>query len=184
MKREELIAMGISEENVEKIMADHGSAVQEANAKAEQYRQKAETADDLQKKLDDLEAGNLSDLEMANKNLESAQKKIAELEKNNAIRDQREKVMEKMKVTSEQAKQIVKDDGNIDYDVLGQITSDKESAAAEAKEKEIADNSTNPGGGKTGDSGEEKTTAEKMVEKLYGGQKQNNDILSHYVGGN
>ena len=28
MKREELIAMGISEENVEKIIADYGSAVQ------------------------------------------------------------------------------------------------------------------------------------------------------------
>lgn len=34
MKREELIAMGISEENVEKIIADYGSAVQREQAKA------------------------------------------------------------------------------------------------------------------------------------------------------
>ena len=41
MKREELIAMGISEENADKIMADYGSTVQKANAKAEQYKEKA-----------------------------------------------------------------------------------------------------------------------------------------------
>ena len=121
---------------------------------------------DLLKKLDELEAGNLSDLEKANKELESAQNEIAELKRNNAIRDQREKVMETMKVTSEQAKQIVKDDGSIDYDVLGQITSDKESAAAEAKEKEIADNSMNPGGGSADGSGKEKSEAEKVAETI------------------
>ena len=38
--------------------------------------------------------------------------------------------------------------------------------------------------GSTGRSGEEKTTAERLVEKYYGGQKQENNILSHYVGGN
>ena len=62
--------------------------------------------------------------------------------------------------------------------------SEKETAAAQAKEQEIANNSTNPGGGTAGKENENKTTAEKLVEKLYGGQKQNNDILSHYVGGN
>ena len=74
--------------------------------------------------------------------------------------------METMKVTSEQAKQIVKDDGSIDYDVLGQITSDKESAAAEAKEKEIADNSMNPGGGSADGGGKEKSEAEKVAETI------------------
>lgn len=34
MKREELIAMGISEENVEKIIADYGSAVPERTGKS------------------------------------------------------------------------------------------------------------------------------------------------------
>lgn len=33
MKREELIAMGISEENVEKIMADHAKVVQSQQKK-------------------------------------------------------------------------------------------------------------------------------------------------------
>ena len=52
----------------------------------------------------------------------------------------------KAKVTAEQAAQIVKDDGTFNYDVLGQIISDKETAAAKAKEEEIANNSHNPNG--------------------------------------
>ena len=45
MKREELIAMGISEENVEKIIADYGSAVQREQAKAAELKAKADSAD-------------------------------------------------------------------------------------------------------------------------------------------
>lgn len=49
MKREELIAMGISEENVEKIIAYYGSAVQREQAKAAELKAKADSADELQK---------------------------------------------------------------------------------------------------------------------------------------
>lgn len=183
MKREELIAMGISEENVEKIMADHGSAVQEANAKAEQYRKKAETADELQKKLDDLEAGNLTEIEKANQALEKANNQIAELQRNNAIRDQREKVMEKMNITAEQAKTVVKDDGSLDYDVLGQITSEKEKAAAEAKEKEIAAGTYAPnGGGVGGGKDKDKTADVENAEKItFGAESADAETKNHYV---
>lgn len=58
--------------------------------------------------------------------------------------------MEKLKINAEQAKTVVKDDGSIDYDALGKITSEKETAAAQAKEQEIANNSENPGGGTAG----------------------------------
>ena len=78
MKREELIAMGISEENVEKIIADYGSAVQREQAKAAELKAKADSADELQKKLDEMEAGNLTELEKANKALESADCRYAE----------------------------------------------------------------------------------------------------------
>lgn len=97
MKREELIAMGISEENVEKIIADYGSAVQREQAKAAELKAKADSADELQKKLDEMEAGNLTELEKANKALETANQQIADMQKKNAIRDQREALMEKLK---------------------------------------------------------------------------------------
>ena len=183
MKREELIAMGISEENADKIMADYGSTVQKANAKAEQYKAKADKADELQSQIDELNSQNMTEVEKATKALESANQKIAELEKRDIIRTQRANAMEKFGLTAEQASKVVTDDGATDYEVLGQIFADSKKSAIAEYEKQKLDGTPNPGGS-TGGSGEEKTTAERLVEKFYGGQKQENNILSHYVGGN
>lgn len=183
MKREELIAMGISEENADKIMADYGSTVQKANAKAEQYKAKADKADELQSQLDELNSQNMTEVEKATKALESANQKIAELEKRDVIRTQRANAMEKFGLTADQASKVVTDDGATDYEVLGQIFADSKKSAIAEYEKQKLDGTPNPGGS-TGGSGEEKTTAERLVEKFYGGQKQENNILSHYVGGN
>ena len=183
MKREELIAMGISEENADKIMADYGSTVQKANAKAEQYKEKANKADELQTQLDELNSQNMTEVEKATKALESANQKIAELEKRDVIRTQRANAMEKFGLTAEQASKVVTDDGATDYEVLGQIFADSKKSAIAEYEKQKLDGTPNPGGS-TGGNEEEKTTAERLVEKFYGGQKQENNILSHYVGGN
>ena len=183
MKREELIAMGISEENADKIMADYGSTVQKANAKAEQYKAKANKADELQTQLDELNSQNMTELEKATTALETANQKIAELEKKDTVRTQRANAMEKFGLTAEQANKVVTDDGATDYEVLGQIFADSKKSAIAEYEKQKLDGTPNPGGS-TGGSGEEKTTAERLVEKYYGGQKQENNILSHYVGGN
>lgn len=184
MKREELIAMGISEENVEKIMADHAKVVQSATEKANQYKVKADKADELQNKLDEIEKGNLTEVEQVNKNLEKANARIAELEKAQAISAQKKTVIEKFKVTSEQADKIVKEDGTFDYDVLGKIISDKETAAAQAKEQEIARGTNNPGGG-TGGSDKQKTDAEKTAEaigkELSGANKSAESIVESYL---
>ena len=183
MKREELIAMGISEENADKIMADYGSTVQKANAKAEQYKEKANKADELQTQLDELNSQNMTELEKATTALEAANKQIEQLEKKDTVRTQRANAMEKFGLTAEQASKVVTDDGATDYEVLGQIFADSKKTAIAEYEKQKLDDTPNPGGS-TGGSGEEKTNAEKLVEKYYSGQKQNNDVLSHYVGGN
>lgn len=185
--KQNLIAIGVAEptdEQVSNYLNQVNGETKKEKDKADQYKAKADNADELQRKLDELEAGNLTELEKANKALDTANQQIAELQEKNAIRDLREKAMTDFKVTAEQAKTIVKEDGSFDTAELGKIMSEKETAAAQAKEQEIANNSTNPGGGTADKENENKTTAEKLVEKLYGGQKQNNDILSHYVGGN
>lgn len=183
MKREELIAMGISEENADKIMADYGSTVQRANAKAEQYKEKANKADELQTQLDEINSQNMTEVEKATTALEAANNRIVELEKKDTVRTQRANAMEKFGITAEQASKVVTDDGATDYEVLGQIFADSKKSAIAEYEKQKLDDTPNPGGS-TGGSGEEKTNAEKLVEKYYSGQKQNNDVLSHYVGGN
>lgn len=182
MKREDLVAMGISEENIEKIIADYGKATQKANADLAALKEKAGKADDLQKKIDELEAGNLSEIEKANKALEAANKTIADMQKSNAIRDQRESAMTNFKITAEQAKTIVKDDGSLDYAELGKIMSEKETAAAQAKEKEIANNQDIPGGGAGGDKDKEKTADVKNAETIsFGNAAASKEAQNHYV---
>ena len=184
--KQKLISFGIAEptdEQVTDFLNTIGTETKKEKDRADGYKAKADKADELQTQLDDLNSQNLSDIEKANKELEKANERIVELEKNDAIKTQRSLAMEKFKVTAEQAKQIVKDDGSLDYDILGQIISDKESASATAKEQEIADNATNPGGGSAGANNDTKSTAEKIAEKMFSGQKQENNILSHYLGG-
>lgn len=182
MKREDLVAMGISEENIEKIIADYGKATQKANADIAALREKAGKADDLQKKLDDLEAGQLTEIEKANKALEAANKTIADMQKSNAIRDQREAAMTNFKITAEQAKTIVKEDGSLDYVELGKIMSEKETAAAQAKEQEIAKSQDVPGGGAGGGNKDEKTEDVKNAESIsFGNAAASKEAQNHYV---
>lgn len=119
--------------------------------------------------------------EKANKALETANQQIADMQKKNAIRDQREALMEKLKINAEQAKSVVKDNGSLDYDALGKITAEKETAAAQAKEQEIANNSENPGGGTAG--GENKKTADvENAEKIsFGKPAESAEAKDHYV---
>ena len=165
MKREELIAMGISEENADKIMADYGSTVQKANAKAEQYKEKANKADELQTQLDELNSQNMTELEKATTALEAANKQIAQLEKNDEIRTQRANAMEKFGLTAEQASKVVTDEGATDYEVLGQIFADSKKTAIAEYEKQKLDGTPNPDGTKGG-SDNEKTEAEKIAERI------------------
>ena len=156
-----------TDEQITNLLNQNNSEVAKEKNKVNQYKDKANSADELQKRLDELEAGQLTEVEKANKALEAANEQIAKLKKDNAIRDQREAAMTNFKITADQAKSVVKDDGSLDYESLGKIISEKETASAKAKEEEIANNSTNPGGGSaTGGNGDDKTEAEKVAESI------------------
>lgn len=172
-----------TDEQITNLLNQNNSEVAKEKNKANQYKEKADNATELQKKLDELEAGNLSEVEQANKNLEKANARIAELEKAQAISTQRSNAASKFNVTAEQATQIIKDDGTMDYDALGKIISDKETAAAQAKEQEIANNSTNPGGGTAGSNKDNKKTADvENAEKItFGSNSSTTEAKNHYV---
>ena len=78
MTREDVLKLfpEATDEQITNLLNQNNSEVATEKNKAKQYKAKAESADELQKKLDELEAGNLSDLEKANKELESAQNEI------------------------------------------------------------------------------------------------------------
>lgn len=153
-----------TDEQITNLLNQNNSEVAKEKNKVNQYKDKANSADKLQKKLDELEAGQLTEVEKANKALEAANEQIAKLQKDNAIRDQREAAMTNFKITADQAKSVVKDDGSLDYESLGKIISEKETASAKAKEEEIANSSTNPGGGSATGNPEESKGAE-MAKK-------------------
>lgn len=183
--KQNLIGFGIeqpSEDQISNYLNQIGAETKKEKDRADGLKAKADKADELQSELDKINEQNLSEVEKANKALETANNRIAELEKKDAIATQKATVIDKFKVTAEQANQIVKEDGSLDYDVLGQIISDKEIAAATAKEQEIANGASNPNGGNAGNN-ETKSKAEQIATKLLGGQKQEKNILSHYVNG-
>ena len=146
---------GITEEQVTSLLNQSNSEIAKEKAKLEKYKNdtKADAEklkaiesenESLQAKLDELEQGNLTEIEKANKALETANTRIAELEKIQFISNQRADAIANFKINAEQAKEVVKDDGTFDMVKLGQIMAEKESAAALAKEQEIAALSQNP----------------------------------------
>lgn len=168
MTREQVLKLfpEATDEQITNLLNQSNGELEKEKQKSKAYKADADKAKELQEKIDELEGGNLTDIEKANKALEEANKTIADMQKSNAIRDQREQAMSNFKIDAEQAKSVVKDDGTLDYEALGKIISDKETASAQAKEKEIADGGTNPGGGSGGGSGKEKTEAEKTAEAI------------------
>lgn len=186
MKREELRELGLTDEQIEKIMAENGRDVQKANEKADKYRADAEKVAELQSKLDELEAGNMSEVEKANKELEKALARVTELEKKDAVASRKADAMSKFNITKEQADEVVGEDGELSFEALGKIISDKETASAKAKEQEIAKNAGNPSGGKGGASGsdDDKTEAEKLAEtigkNLAGTNKESQSVIDSY----
>lgn len=185
--KQNLISIGVAEPTDEQItnyLNQVSGETKKEKDKVAELKAKADKADELQTKIDELEAGNLTEIEKANKALEEANKTIADMQKKNAIRDQRESIMESLKITAEQAKAVVKDDGSYDNSELGKIMSEKETASAQAMEKKIADGGTNPGGGSGSGSGsgEEKTADVLNAESIsFGNATASAETKNHYV---
>ena len=166
--KQNLISIGVedpTDEQITNYLNQVNGETQKEKDKAAEYKEKADKADEYKAKIDELEAGNLTEVEKANKALELANEQIAKMQKENSIRDLREKSMTDFKITAEQAKTVVKDDGSFDTAALGKIMSEKETAAAQAKEQEIAGKQDIPGGGSAG-GGKDKTEAEKTAEAI------------------
>ena len=183
MTREQVIKLfpDATDNQITALLNQNNSEVAREKEKASGYKEKASKADELQKKIDELESGNLSEIEKANKALEEANKQIAVLQKNNAIRDQRESAMTNFKITAEQAKTVVKDDGSLDYFELGKIISEKETASAQAKEQEIAKTAAVPNGGSAGGNKEKTADVENAELISFGNQAASAEAQNHYV---
>lgn len=153
--------------------------------RADKLKDKASKADELQQQIDELQSANQTDNEKLQTALDKANAQIASLQKDIA----RTKLLNNLAskgITGDDAEKLVSEDGALDIEILGKIISDRETTAAANKEKELLNGTPNPNGGKGG-SDDGKTSAEKMVEKLFPKQEQgNNSIVNQYInnGGN
>nr|DAZ36314.1 MAG TPA: hypothetical protein [Caudoviricetes sp.] len=121
--------------------------------------------------------------------IEKLKNQVKELQKENIRKDIRAYAAEKG-LTGEQAEKVLAgfqenyDLAKTAIDSMSQIISDKETAAAQAKEQEIARGTNNPGGG-TGGGNKQKTDAEKTAEtigkELSGANKSAESIVESYL---
>lgn len=173
MTREDVLKLfpDATDEQITNLLNQNNTEVAREKTKANQYKEKAGKVDELQTQLDEINSKGMTENEKLTKALDVANKTIADLQKENTIRDLREKAMSDFKITAEQAKTVVKEDGSFDTAILGQIIAEKETASANAKEQELANKAGNPGGGSGGEGGELSKGAE-MAQKY----NQNNVI--------
>lgn len=167
-----------TDEQITNLLNKSGEEMAREKEKANQYKAKADKADELQTQLDELQNGNMTELEKANKALETANQQIAKLQKDNAVRDLREKAMSDFGITAEQVKTVVKEDGSFDTTSLGKIISDmKANAIAEYEKNALKDtpNPNNGGNNNDGDTGN-KTNAEKIAESLISDAPKSNNM--------
>ena len=183
--KQKLISFGVAEpteEQISDLLNSINAETKREKDRADSYKAKADKADELQTQLDDLNNKNLSDIEKANAERDKALNSVTDLQ--NQIKTMQLKTgLAEQGIVGEQADKLIEslNGGSFDTALLGQIISEKNKTAIADYEKKNLDGTPNPDGGKGGD--DKKSTAEKIAEKMFSGQKQENNILSHYLGG-
>ena len=170
-----------TDEQITNLLNKSGEEMAREKEKANQYKAKADKADELQAQLDDLQAGNMTELEKANKALETANQQIAKLQKDNAVRDLRESAMSDFGITAEQAKTVVKEDGSFDTTSLGKIISDMKANAIAEYEKNALKKTLNPSNGGNNNEPDSKPADVANAEQISFGTVASAESQNSYV---
>lgn len=181
-----LVTLGIetpTDEQITNYLNQVNKEVKTEKDRADKYKSEADKVAELQKQLDDLNNKGLSEVELANKATEQANAKIAELEKSLKTMTVQNK-LSALGITGEDATKFFDENGELNFDTLGQILTNREKAAAIAKEKELAGNAGNPGGSNS--NGEPEKTADIQFAESYGkrtaeSNKSTADALASYL---
>lgn len=182
--KQNLISIGITEpteEQVTNYLNQLNGETKREKDRADKYKADSDKVAELQEQLDALNNQNLSEIEKANKATTDANNKVADLEKQIKAMQIKNALAEKG-IVGEQAEKLFNEDGSMDFDVLGQIISDREQASAIAKEKELANKAGNPGSASGGNN--TKSQAEETFNNLFGNKGENNNnnsILANYI---
>ena len=183
MTREDVLKLfpDATDEQITNLLNQNNSEVAREKNKAGKDKEELARLKEVEKEYNEFKEQGMSENEKTVKALESANQKIAELEKRDIIRTQRANAMEKFGLTAEQASKVVTDDGATDYEVLGQIFADSKKSAIAEYEKQKLDGTPNPGGS-TGGTGNEKPEDVKNAESItFGTQSAEQSAKDYYV---
>lgn len=182
--KEVLISCGVAEPTEDQItnfLNAHNKDVQKEKDIAKKFEEKAKTADDLQKQLDEIEEAKLGEVEKANKAVEASNNKVAELEKKIAIMERKTALAEKG-IVGEDADKLFAEDGSLDIEVLGKIIEDKQKQTKEQTEKELLGGTPDPDNneGNEGDGEDNDPLVKSVIDSISNGGKQSADIINAY----
>lgn len=185
-----LVELGIEEpskEQIDNYLNKLNGETKKYTDKIEKGKQDAALVDELKEKLQALEDAKLSDTEKITKENENAKATISTLQAQIKAMELKTQLADKG-ITGEDAESLISSlaDGKFDIEVLGKIITTRENAAAEAKEREIANGSTNPNGNNNGgankdDDAKAKEFASGIAKSIGGDNKASTDIVSNYL---
>ena len=184
MTREDVLKLfpDATDEQITNLLNQNNSEVARKKNKAGKDKEELARLKEVEKEYNEFKEQGMSENEKNAKALESANQKIAELEKRDIIRTQRANAMEKFGLTAEQASKVVTDDGATDYEVLGQIFADSKKSAIAEYEKQKLDGTPNPGGSTGGTGKDEKPEDVKNAESItFGTQSAEQSARDYYV---
>ena len=135
----------VTDEQITAYLNNVNGAVKAEKYRADALKKDADLAKDLQGKLDAINAEKMSDIEKAQAETQKANEQIADLQKQMKLMEIQKKLAG-IGCTGEQADKFFDENGEINFDTLGQIISEREKQAGALKEKELLANTPNPGG--------------------------------------
>lgn len=177
--------MGVAEptkDAIDSLLNKYNADVQKEKALAEKYKNDAIKVKELEEQLEQLNNQNLSDIELANKNTEKANARIADLEKQIKAIEIKKSLAENG-IVGEYADKFFKEDGSVDFTNLGMILSNVKETAISQKEKELLDGTPNPSGSDkpTDVKSEIDDLAERAGKEMALMNKESSDILANYI---
>lgn len=171
----------VTDEQITAYLNNVNGAVKAEKERADALKKDADLAKDLQGKLDAINAEKMSDIEKAQAETQKANEQIADLQKQMKLMEIQKKLAG-IGITGEQADKFFDENGEINFDTLGQIISEREKQAGALKEKELLAGTPNPGGK---DPNNTETLAETIAkgigQKLADSNKVTSDVMSHYI---
>lgn len=182
MKRTDLVDLGLTDEQIEAIMAQNGKDIQAEKAKASSKEDELIALRQSAEELETLKKQNMSEIELANSERDKALKAMQDLNAK-VKRMELKSAFAEQGIIGENADKLLDSikDGGIDVSILAQIISAKQEEAVNNKIAELSAQTIQPNQGSI-DTKETKTDADRLVEGIVSDLKgsDTNSIIEAY----